>query len=80
MEPDDDLSHLPYYAGQAAEARDVSGAHLKEFNCSTTKRVSIPTDTSSGSSLIDASNADGFGIDTIPTAEISTMENQPRAV
>ena len=30
--------------------------------------------------LSDLSNADLLGTDTIPTAEISTMENQPRAV
>ena len=51
---------------------------FSEPDCSTTERVPIPNDTSSERSRRDASNADLFGTDTIPTVGISTMEHRPR--
>ena len=54
-----------------------------KVDCSKTKRVSIPNDTSSESSRRDVSHADHFGTDTIPTTntvETSTMGNRPRGV
>ena len=38
----------------------------------------VPNDTSSESCLRDVSNVDLFGTNTVPTVEISTMENRPR--
>ena len=51
---------------------------FSKLDCSTTKRVPIPNDTSSESSRRDVSSADLFGSGTIPTVEISTMEDRPR--
>ena len=53
---------------------------FSKLDCSTTKRVPvpIPNDMSSESSRRDVSNADTFGTDTIPTVEISIMQNRPR--
>ena len=48
-----------------------------KLECSTTKRVPIPNDTSSESSRRDVYNAD-LDTDTIPTVETSTMEHRPR--
>ena len=55
---------------------------FSELDCSTTKRVLVPTpnDTSSECSRRDVPNADLFGTDTTPTVEISTMGNRPRGV
>ena len=53
---------------------------FSQLDCSTTKRVPIPNDTSSASSRRAVSNAEILGDDTIPTAEISTLENRPRGV
>ena len=53
---------------------------FSKADCSTTKRVQTPNDTSSESSRRDVSNADSFDNDTIPPVEISTMENRPRGV
>ena len=52
---------------------------VSKLDCSTDKRVPIPNDASSESSLTDASNAHVVATGTIPTAvEISIMENRPR--
>ena len=51
---------------------------FSKLDCSTTKRVPIPNDAFSESSHRDVSNADRFGTGSIPTVEISRMENRPR--
>ena len=53
-------------------------ARLSKLDCPTTKRVPIPNDAFSESSHRDVSNADRFGTGSIPTVEISRMENRPR--
>ena len=56
-----------------------------KLDCSATKRVPMPNDTSSESSRRDVFNGDLYGTGgTVPTVtttvEISTMENRPRGV
>ena len=53
---------------------------FSKADCSTTKRVQTPNDTSSESSRRDISNADIFGTVTAPTVEIPSMENQSSGV
>ena len=53
---------------------------LSKLDSSATKRVPIPNDTSSESPWRDIFNADLYGAGTIPTVEISTMENRPKGV
>ena len=53
---------------------------FSKLDCSTIKTVPIPNETSSESSRRDVSNAQLGGTGTIPTVEISTMENRPRGV
>ena len=53
---------------------------LSKPNFSTTKWAPISNDTTSESSRRDVSNAHRSGTGTIPTVEISTMENRPRGV
>ena len=51
---------------------------LSNLDCSTTKRVPAPNDTSSESSRRHVSNAGLFGTGTTPTVEIASMEHRPR--
>ena len=44
---------------------------VSKLDCSTTKRVPIPNETSSGSSRRGVSDADLSGTDTIPTVDLS---------
>ena len=60
--------------------RCISHHQCSKVDCSTTKRVPIPNETSSESSRRDVSKADRFGVDTIPTVEMSRMENRIRGV
>ena len=53
---------------------------FSELDFSTSKRVLIPNDTYSESSRRDDSNTELYGTDTIPTAEISTMEKSAQRV
>ena len=53
---------------------------FSKVDCSTTKRVPTPNDTSSGSSPRDISNPDLLGTGTIPNVEISSTENRARGV
>ena len=57
---------------------DTPLGRSSKLDCSTTKKVPIPNDTSSESSRRDAYNADLFGTVIIPAVEISTMEDRPR--
>ena len=49
-----------------------------KLDCSTTKRVPIPNDTSSDSSRRDVSNAELLGTDAIPAVEISRYGKSPQ--
>ena len=57
------IAVVPYRAGYMTHPWSV----LSKIDCSTTKRVPIPNDTSSESSRRDVYNADPIGTDTIPT-------------
>ena len=66
------------YGGVYAGVYHTPLGRFSKLDCSTAKRVAIPNDTSSESSRRDVCIADLFGIDPIPTVEISTTENRPR--
>ena len=60
------------YQGETRLNRDDTHTRggFSLLDCSTTKMVPIPNDTSSESSPRDASNADVVGVDTVATVEI----------
>ena len=70
-------TYPPYHLYEDVDDSPLVGQFSKS-DCSATKRVPAPNDTSSESSRRDVSNADYFGAGAIPPVEISTMENRPR--
>ena len=74
--------HLRYWGQTSVPDNTVhitpTRGGFSKLDFSTTKRVPTTNDTSSERSRQIFSNADMFGMDAVPTVDISTTKNRPR--